>query len=65
MTSDCFQSSDGTAKSAAKKVAGRKPIVIIAIVFIEELFLLEASAIVRLVRASSRLNRAKIWTAEP
>lgn len=38
------QSSDGTAKSAAKKVPGRKTIVMIAMVFIEPLSRLAASA---------------------
>lgn len=39
-----LQSSDGTAKSAAKKVPGRNTIVMTAIVFIEPLSRLDASA---------------------
>lgn len=38
------QSSDGTAKSAAKKVPGRKTMVMTAIIFIEPLSRLDASA---------------------
>jgi len=46
-------------KSAVKNVAGRKPIVMMAIVFIDKLSFFALSAIKMLVIASSRVNRAK------
>ena len=44
ITGDAFHFRDGTAKSAAKKVPGRNPIVMMAIVFIDELSCCDASA---------------------
>lgn len=55
------QRSDGTANKAAKKVAGRKAMVMTAMVFIAELSRLLAVATVMLASASSCVRRANSW----
>ena len=58
-TTACSHFSDGTENRAAKKVAGRKAMVMIATVFMEELSCLVAVAIFMLASASSCVKRAK------
>lgn len=58
MTESACQSSEGTENKAAKKVAGRNAIVMMATVFMLELSRFDASAILRLASASSA------WIAE-
>ena len=53
--SSLSQSSEGIAKTAARNVAGRNAMVMIAIVFMAELSRWAASAILRLESASSKL----------
>lgn len=61
MTVGSSQCSDGTENSAAQNVAGRKPIVITAIVFMLVLSCIVARAIEMVVCASPRARRLKIF----
>lgn len=59
ITTDSFHWSDGTANRAAKKVPGRKAIVMTAIVFIDELSSLDDLASCIATSASWRVIRLK------
>jgi len=60
MTGDAPHWRDGTAKSAAKKVPGRKTIVMIAMAFIDVLSFFADLAMAMLDDASYRVMRLKI-----